>query len=232
MFASVTHRSGLRAPPAVVLALALLVAPAACARPGTPAPPVSVAAAAAAEPYDLLIAGGMVLDGTGAAAVRADVAVRGDRIVYVGPPLRGGEAGRVIDATGLVVAPGFIDLHAHLDPLLRLPDAESAVRQGVTTALGGPDGGSPWPLGRYLDSARTLGVGPNVAFLVGHNTVREAVLGMQDRAPTADELGRMQRMVAQAMGEGAWGISTGLRYLPGTFSETEEVVALSRVAVD
>src|SRR5687768_10758109 len=219
-------------PAAVVVLLALAGALVGCGTgAGAPAPP-SPSAAAADGPYDVLIVGGTVLDGSGAAGVRADVAVRGDRIVDVGPSLRRDGARRVIDATGLVVAPGFVDLHAHLDPLLRLPDAESAVRQGVTTALGGPDGGSPWPLGRYLDSASTLGVGLNVAFLVGHNTVREAVLGMQDRAATADELGRMQRMVAQAMGEGAWGISTGLRYLPGTFSETEEVVALSRVAAD
>ena len=224
-----------RRPTVVVVLLALAGALAGCggsagAGAGAPVPPSS--SAAAAGPYDVLIVGGTVLDGSGAPGVRADVAVRGDRIVDIGPSLRRDGARRVIDATGLVVAPGFVDLHAHLDPLLRLPDAESAVRQGVTTALGGPDGGSPWPLGQYLDSARTLGVGLNVAFLVGHNTVREAVLGMQDRAPTPDELARMQRMVAQAMGEGAWGISTGLRYLPGTFSETDEVVALSRVAAD
>jgi len=224
-----------RRPTVVVVLLALAGALAGCggsagAGAGAPVPPSS--SAAAAGPYDVLIVGGTVLDGSGAPGVRADVAVRGDRIVDIGPSLRRDGARRVIDATGLVVAPGFVDLHAHLDPLLRLPDAESAVRQGVTTALGGPDGGSPWPLGQYLDSARTLGVGLNVAFLVGHNTVREAVLGMQDRAPTADELARMQRMVAQAMGEGAWGISTGLRYLPGTFSKTDEVVALSRVAAD
>ena len=226
-----TSRS--RRPAAVVVLLALAGTLAGCggsAGAGAPVPPSP--SAAAAGPYDVLIVGGTMLDGSGAPGVRADVAVRGDRIVAVGPSLRREGARRVIDATGLVVAPGFVDLHAHLDPLLRLPDAESAVRQGVTTALGGPDGGSPWPLGQYLDSARTLGVGLNVAFLVGHNTVREAVLGMQDRAPTADELARMQRMVAQAMGEGAWGISTGLRYLPGTFSETDEVVALSRVAAD
>ena len=230
-----TSRS--RRPAAVVLLLALVGTLAGCggsagASAGAGAATLPSPSAAATGPYDVLIVGGTVLDGSGAPGVRADVAVRGDRIVDIGPSLRRDGARRVIDATGLVVAPGFVDLHAHLDPLLRLPDAESAVRQGVTTALGGPDGGSPWPLRQYLDSARTLGVGLNVAFLVGHNTVREAVLGMQDRAPTPDELARMQRMVAQAMGEGAWGISTGLRYLPGTFSETDEVVALSRVAAD
>jgi N-acyl-D-amino-acid deacylase len=189
--------------------------------------------AAQQEKYDLLVAGGTVIDGSGAPGYRADVAVRGDRIVRVSrDPLPRESAARVVDAGGKVIAPGFIDVHAHLDPLLRLPDAESHVRQGVTTALGGPDGGSPWPIGAHLDSAAALGVGMNVAFLVGHNTVRREVMGMADRAPTPEELGRMQRMVARAMGEGAWGISTGLKYLPGAFSEVDEVVALSRVAAD
>ena len=190
-------------------------------------------AAAGAQEYDLLITGGTVLDGTGAAGVRADVAVRGDRIARVSTtPLPRASARRVIDATGLVVAPGFVDLHAHLDPLLRLPLAESHVRQGVTTALGGPDGGSPLPLGPYLERARELGVGLNVAFLVGHNDVRERVMGQANRAPTADELARMRALVAEAMGQGAWGLSTGLKYLPGAYSETPEVVALARVAAD
>jgi N-acyl-D-amino-acid deacylase len=197
----------------------------ACAPTRAPEPPSVV--------YDVVIAGGTVIDGTGAPRYAADVAIAGDRIAVVSrqpiPPTR---ARRVIDATGLIVAPGFIDLHAHLDPLLRLPDAESHVRQGVTTALGGPDGGGPWPFAAYLDSARTLGVGMNVAFLAGHNTIRREVMQLADRAPTAAELERMRGMVAQAMGEGAFGLSTGLRYLPGTFSKTDEVVALSQVAAD
>ena len=186
-----------------------------------------------AESYDILITGGEILDGTGSPAFAGDVAVRGDRIVRVSQtPLPRSAARRVIDASGKVVAPGFIDLHAHLDPLLRLPDAESAVRQGVTTAIGGPDGGGPWPFDAYLDSVEAIGTGVNVAFLVGHNTIRRAVMGLDDRAPTPEELASMTRMVAQGMGEGAFGISTGLRYLPGTFATTDEVIALSRVAAD
>lgn len=174
-----------------------------------------------------------MIDGSGEAGYAADIAVRGDRIARISrEPLPRHLAARVIDATGEVVAPGFIDVHAHLDPLLRLPAAESHVRQGVTTALGGPDGGSPWPLGLYLDSAEAAGVGMNVAFLVGHNTIRQEVMGMEERAPSAAELLRMQEMVARAMGEGAWGLSTGLKYLPGAFSDVDEVVALSRVASD
>lgn len=183
--------------------------------------------------YDLLISGGTVVDGSGAPGYRADVALRGDRIVRVSrTPLPGDSARRVIDATGRVVAPGFTDLHAHLDPLLRLPDAESMARQGVTTALGGPDGGAPWPLGPYLDSAAALGLGINVAFLVGHNTVRRRVMGMADRAPSAAELDEMRAMVRRAMGEGAWGLSTGLLYLPGAYARTDEVVALAQVAAE
>jgi dihydroorotase/N-acyl-D-amino-acid deacylase len=183
--------------------------------------------------YDILIAGGTVVDGTGASRYRADVAVTGDRIALVSrQPILAARARRVIDATGLIVAPGFIDLHAHLDPLLRLPDAESHVRQGVTTALGGPDGGGHWPFTAYLDSAHALGVGMNVAFLAGHNTIRREVMQLDNRAPTPGELERMRGMVAQAMHEGAFGLSTGLRYLPGTFSKTDEVVALSKVAAD
>lgn len=190
-------------------------------------------AAAQAPVYDILLSGGTVIDGSGSAGVRADVAIQGNRIVRVSTsPLQRSTARRVIDATGRVIAPGFIDLHAHLDPLLRLPGAESHVRQGVTTALGGPDGGAPFPLRAYLDSAQALGLGMNVAFLAGHNTIRQRVLRMADRAPTADELARMRGMVAQAMSEGAFGLSTGLKYLPGAYSKIDEVIALAEVAAD
>jgi N-acyl-D-amino-acid deacylase len=206
-------------------AVALLVGMLACAPSGREAVDEG--------PWDLLITGGTVIDGTGAPGTAADVAVRDGRIVRVSAePLSRDQAARVIDATERIVAPGFIDVHAHLDPLLDLPGAESHVRQGVTTALGGPDGTAPWPLAEYLDSAAALGVGMNVAFLTGHNTIRRNVMGSEDRAPTSDELRRMEAMVAQAMGEGAFGLSTGLRYIPGAYSEVDEVVALAQVASD
>ncbi len=183
--------------------------------------------------YDILITGGSVIDGTGSPRRRADIGIKGDRIVAVSAaPIARTEAARVIDATGRTVAPGFIDLHAHLDPLLRLPLAESALRQGVTTGLGGPDGGSPLPLAPYLDSARRLKVGINVAFLAGHNDIRRTVMGMSDARPTADQLARMKKLLATAMHDGAFGLSTGLLYLPGTYSDIDEVVALARVAAD
>ena len=181
--------------------------------------------------WDVLIRGGMVLNGTGQPRFQADVAVAGDRIARVSrEPLDPTRAARVIDAEGMIVSPGFVDIHTHLDPLLRLPGGESHVRQGVTTALGGPDGSAPWPLDEYMAEAQALGIGLNVGYMVGHNTVRQAVLGLEARAPSGPELGDMKAMVALGMDQGAWGISTGLKYLPGAFSELAEVVALSEVA--
>jgi N-acyl-D-amino-acid deacylase len=185
------------------------------------------------DSYDLIISGAMIVDGTGSPPYRADVGIVGRTILSIGPGLAGqATATRVIDATGLIVAPGFIDLHAHLEPLLDMPGAESHLRQGVTFALGGPDGTSPFPVRRWLDTAGALGLGINVGTLVGHNTIRRAVMGTANRAPTAAELSRMQRLVAEAMGDGAFGLSTGLAYVPGAYSTTGEVVALARVAAD
>jgi N-acyl-D-amino-acid deacylase len=190
--------------------------------------------AAAQQPrYDILIANGTVIDGTGAPRYRADVAIAGGRVVAVSrAPLPRERATRVIDASNRIVAPGFIDMHAHLDPLPQLPGARSAVTQGVTTALGGPDGSSPWPFAAYLAAREKQGIGINVAYLVGHNTVRRAVMGTADRAPTAAELARMRAMIAQGMHEGAFGMSTGLKYIPGAYSNVDEVVALAQVAAD
>lgn len=182
------------------------------------------------EKYDLIIEHGSVLDGTGKPAVTADVGIRDGRIIRVGD-LAGAEAAEHINATGLTVSPGFIDLHAHIEPIMRMPDAASHVRQGVTTALGGPDGGGPWPFGKYLDSlSNSYELGMNVAYLTGHNTIRRKVMGNENRKPTPAELDTMKAMVRKAMSEGAFGLSTGLKYLPGTFSETAEVIALSEVA--
>lgn len=192
----------------------------------------AIAAAPDTGQLDVLIVGGTVLDGTGAKAVPMDVGIRGDRIVAMATSIPRSRGAQIIEATGKVVTPGFIDLHAHLEPLLQYPLAESALRQGVTLALGGPDGGSPLPLAPYMDSVRTATVGINVAYLVGHNTVRRNVMGMSDKAPTPSELQQMQRLVAEAMHDGAFGLSTGLLYLPGTYASTDEVVALASIAGD
>jgi N-acyl-D-amino-acid deacylase len=207
-----------------VLTLTLCVA--ACSRPAPPVP-------SPAESWDLLITGGTIVDGTGAPAFAGDVAVRGDRIARVSRErLPSSAAKRVLEATGLVVSPGFIDVHAHLEPLPQMPDAESHVRQGVTTAFGNPDGGGAYPIGPYLDRLSQAGLGLNVGLFVGHNSVRQRVMGLADRTPTPEELDRMRAMVAAGMGEGAFGLSTGLFYLPGTFAGLDEIVALSRVAAD
>jgi dihydroorotase/N-acyl-D-amino-acid deacylase len=192
---------------------------------------LTAAPAVHAQEWDLLITGGTVMDGTGAAPFAADVAITGAVIVRVSPTtLPRSGAARVINARGLVIAPGFIDLHAHLDPLTEMPGAESHVRQGVTTALGNPDGGGPLPLGPYLDSLEALGVGMNVGFLAGHNSIRRSAMGMDNRAPAPEELERMRAMVARAMDEGAFGLSTGLRYTPGFYATTDEVVVLAETA--
>jgi N-acyl-D-amino-acid deacylase len=195
---------------------------------------LSGASAPAQQPeFDVLITGGTVIDGTGAQRFRADIALKGDRIALISrSPIPSSRAGRTIDATGKVVSPGFIDMHAHLDPLMQLLGAESAARQGVTFALGGPDGGSPLPLGSYMDTLTARGIGINVGYLVGHNTVKQRVMGTVNRVPTADELRRMKALIAEGMRDGAFGISTGLRYLPGNFSRIEEVIELSKVAAD
>jgi N-acyl-D-amino-acid deacylase len=179
--------------------------------------------------FDILIKNGQILDGSGGDPYIGDVGINKDRIIAVGD-LSNAVGATEIDAGGLAVAPGFIDLHAHLDPILELSECESHVRQGVTTALGGPDGSSPWPFGTYLDTLQQLGVGMNVGYLIGHNTVRRNVMGLENRAPTPEELEQMKAQIARGMQEGAFGISTGLKYLPGTFSQIEEVITLSRVA--
>ena len=179
--------------------------------------------------YDIIITNGEVFDGSGSPSVFKDIGIVGNKIHKVGN-LKSVEAKRYIDAEGLVVSPGFIDVHAHLDPILRLSNSESHVRQGVTTSLGGPDGSSPWPIGKFLDTLNQIGVGMNVAYLVGHNTVRRNVMGLENRAPSKEELNKMKNQISAGMDEGAYGISTGLKYLPGSFSEVEEVVELSKKA--
>lgn len=179
--------------------------------------------------YDTIIMNGQLIDGTGSDAVLADIGIKDSIIVKIGD-LSKAKANRIIDAKGLIVAPGFIDAHAHLEPILELSNCESHIRQGVTTSLGGPDGSSPWPFGKYLDTLEQVGVGMNVAYLVGHNTVRRNVMNLDNRAPTDEELTQMKAQISQAMDEGAFGISTGLKYIPGSFSEVDEVIELSKEA--
>lgn len=181
------------------------------------------------DEYDILILNGTVYDGSGGSPIVTDIGIKGDKIDKFGN-LASSTGKYVIDAKGMAVAPGFIDMHAHIDPIKRLPEGESTVRQGVTTSLGGPDGSSPWPFGEYLSDLDSIGVGMNVGYLIGHNTIRRNVLSLENRAPSDEELAHMISQVEQAMDEGAFGISTGLKYLPGAFSEIDEVITLSKAA--
>lgn len=179
---------------------------------------------------DILITNARIVDGTGNPWYRGSVAVAGDRIQAVGPRLETA-ARRTIDAGGMVVAPGFIDFHNHCDRgLFNNPDAENFLRQGVTTLIGGPDGGSAVDMGAFLADLDTLPLAVNAAFTVGHGSVRKEVMGLADRAPTEAELETMKKLVARAMEQGAIGISTGLKYVPGAYSSTEEIIELSKVA--
>ena len=204
---------------------------------------------------DLKIEGAQVVDGTGAAGGRADVGIRDDVVVAVGDLSRE-TAGSTLRAAGRVVAPGFIDMHSHSDwRLWENRRAESKIRQGVTTEVVGNCGFSPAPasaeflqelqgfalyvpkgmdfqwrsVGEYLKAFDAEGTAVNVVQLVGHGTLRIAAMGFARRAPDRNELGRMQRLMADAMEEGAWGLSTGLIYAPGSYAATEEIVDIARV---
>lgn len=182
--------------------------------------------------FDVVITGGRIIDGSGNPWYQADIGIVGDRIVRI-DDLSGASATTIIDATGLVVSPGFIDPHTHaLRGIFDVPTAESSLLQGVTTLTEGNDGSSPYPIAAHYDAITALGISPNWSVFVGQGTIREQVIGSEDRDATPAELQRMKDMVAQAMEQGALGISTGLFYVPGSFTPTEEVVELSRVAAD
>jgi N-acyl-D-amino-acid deacylase len=204
--------------------------------------------------WSLLLRGGSVIDGSGAPARRADVAVEGERIAAVAPSLSG-QAERVIDATGKVVAPGFVDMHSHSDLFyFACPSAESKIRQGVTTEVVGMCSFSQAPLraeqreiiqgwaggigasldlrwetfAQYLDALRAVRPSVNVAHCVGHGALRIAAMGFEARPALADDLKGMQRLLGEALDAGAFGFSTGLVYAPSAYSSTEELIALAK----
>ncbi len=194
---------------------------------------VAVTASAAAQlppaQPPILIRNGTVLVGDGSTPVRLDLRIRGGRIVGMAPRLVPENGEREIDATGLMVAPGFIDLHSHADRGLdQDPGAESHVRQGITTALIGQDGSSPLPISGFLDRVDALGTAINFAALVGHGTVRSLVMGADfRRAATESEIGTMAALVDRGMADGAFGLSSGLEYDPGHYSEAGELRAIA-----
>ena len=191
-------------------------------------------AQAETDAFDLVIRGGTVIDGTGAAARRADLGIRGDRIVAIGT-IDDDNGGRVVDATGLIVAPGFIDLHTHADHSILEPETRSNRNyqaQGVTTIVTGNCGSGPVDVGAYLEGVDAKGAGCNVIHLVPLGDVRREVMGNEDRPPSPVELRRMEQIVAEGMDDGAWGISSGLIYIPGRYADTDELTALAAVAAE
>ena len=181
-----------------------------------------------AQTYDTVIHHGRVVDGSGNPAFFADVALKDGRIAAIGRIA--GEAKTEIEAAGLIVAPGFIDVHTHADEVADMPRAENFVRMGVTTIVAGNCGSSTLDVAKLFRAVEKTNVAVNVATLVGFNSVREkAMRGSFDRPPTANELAHMKAMVVQAMRDGAVGLSTGLIYQPGVFAKTDEIVELAKV---
>ena len=182
--------------------------------------------------FDVLIRNGRVMDGTGNPWIRADVGISGGRITAIGH-LGSATAATTIDAADRLVTPGFIDVHSHAAEGLSRPDlrqAQPIIVQGVTTVVINPDGGGPVDLNAQRLELEKGGVGPNVALLVGHGSVRRAVIGGANRAPTPEELQKMRAIVRRGMEDGSFGLSSGLFYTPGSFATTEEVIALAQVA--
>jgi dihydroorotase/N-acyl-D-amino-acid deacylase len=188
------------------------------------------------EPLTLILAGGTIYSGDAGQGFVADVGVSNGRIVAIGKLSRRAADVR-LDVSGLAVVPGFIDIHSHAwrdkeetSGIFLWPDAENYIRQGVTTAIGGPDGSSAYPVAELYQQLQAAPVSINFGTFVGHNTVRELAMGRENRQPSPGELQAMKDMVANAMTQGAFGLSSGLKYIPGAYAQTEEVIELARVA--
>jgi N-acyl-D-aspartate/D-glutamate deacylase len=180
---------------------------------------------------DVLLRGGTIIDGSGGAPYRGDVAVRGERIVSIGE-FEAVNPRQIIDCSDLVVCPGFIDLHNHSDHSILSDDTRDArcyLTQGCTTLVTGNCGGGRGDVGKFYDELAAQGVGINIAHLAPHGSLRDEVMGKVRRAPTDDELRKMQDLADAAMREGAWGLSTGLQYVPGAYADTAEIIAIARV---
>jgi len=190
----------------------------------------AIAPLAAQPTFDLVITGGRIVDGSGDPWFYGDVAIKGDSIAAIGR-FDSSSATRSIDAKGMVVAPGFIDIHTHARRGIALdPTAPNYTRQGVTTIFEGPDGGSPLPIGKFLSDIGKLPLGPNFGTFAGQGSIREQVMGLVNRPATPAEIEKMREITRQAMLDGAFGVTTGLFYVPGNFTPTEEVIEIEKVA--
>ena len=179
---------------------------------------------------DILIRNGKILDGTGNSWYYSDIAIKDGRISQIGKQLNL-DAPKIIDARGLIVSPGFIDVHTHLEgDEVKDPAATSFIMDGVTTCITGNCGSSHTDVGKYLRWIDSLKLSINVATLIGHNDVRKSVMGRANREASADEMKSMENIVDRAMNDGALGFSTGLIYIPGTYTRTPEIVSLARIA--
>jgi len=195
---------------------------------------LSTMIAASQAQYDVIIRGARLLDGAGNPWRYADVALTGDRIAAVGD-LSGASAARTVDARGLYVAPGFIDVHTHLGPGLateELSPAHPQLAEGITTVFVNPDGGGATNIAAQRERLLEHGLGVNVAQFTAHGSIRSAVIGSDNRAPTSEELDQMRALVREGMEAGAFGLSSGLYYHPGIFAETEEVIEMAKVAAE
>ena len=191
---------------------------------------VLLAVAAHGADFDVLIRNARVVDGTGNPWFLADVGVKGERIAKVGI-LPNASADRVIDAARRILAPGFIDVHTHNERgNFLVPRADSFLRDGVTTLVTGNCGMSAVDMKEFFARLEKGGIGPNISALIGHNAVRTEVMGSSNRPPTPAEQEKMNALVAQAVRDGAVGFSTGLWYVPGTYSQTPEVASMARAA--
>lgn len=181
--------------------------------------------------YDVVLREARIVDGTGAPWFRGDVAIRAGLIAAIGSPLPPGTGGLELNVAGLTVAPGFLDTHSHSrQSIFDVPEAENMIRQGVTTVIEGPDGSSPIPLAPFLAKLGLTKLGINIGSMAGHGSIRSAVMGSENRRSTAAELAKMRGLMRQAMLDGAFGLSTGLFYVPGNYAATEEVIEIAKVA--
>ena len=188
-----------------------------------------IAVSSPQQQYDLLITNARIVDGSGNPWFRADIGVKDGRIVQIGR-INSSKAQKTIDAKGQIVAPGFIDVHTHVESIYSLPAAENFVRMGVTTLVTGNCGGSATDVGQFLNRIKEQPLAVNLATLIAHGSVRRQAMGSDDRAPTPEEMKKMEALVEQGMKDGAVGLSTGLIYVPGTYAKTDEIVNLARIA--